>query len=290
MTTSFVEEYIRSSLQFEGIELDSVEFTVVETGSDPTKTVSYTGTVTVAEGSPVRPTQEQIDTLIQTALMQPSVETLLLMLQSLGPNNPFSSTSSVEYAATGSQPMLKTGDSSSWSPTNSILWAALGASSLGFVAGTFLSLKISQRSYKSRKEWYDEDGKEVPKMPSHSQHTGGRSESEDDLKDDEEDVPDWAKEIERTPPENSTITSITGALMESLPGSNSWTRPMSNRKRSRIRPPLVVRLQKGEGNSGEVEIEFHQIEKSRDPSGGYNCCHDALLFESPFLHTEEDFD
>jgi hypothetical protein len=295
-TASFIEDYIRSSLQFEGIKLESFDFTVVETGSDPTKTISYTGTVTVAPDSPNQPTQEQIDTLIQTAFMQPSVETLLLTLQSLGPNNPFSSTSSVEYAVTGSAPMLETGGSSR-STVNSILWAALGASSLGFAAGAVLSLRISQRRDQSRKGRYDGDGQEVLKMPSHSQLTGGRSDSEEEDGDDdgegensEEDLPDWAREKEPVPlTEKFTMTSVTGALIESLPGSSNWTRPISNQKRSRIRPPSVVRLRQGDGDQGEVEIEFHQIEKSRDPSGGY-CGYDTLLFESPFLHTEDDLD
>jgi hypothetical protein len=296
MTASYLEEYIRSTLQFEGINLDAVPITVTATGSDPV-TISFKGDVVVSANSPVQPTQEQIDTQIQTALMQPSVETLLLMLQSLGPNTPFSSTTSVTYAADSQAQVLQ--DDEETISAHAVFWAAMGASSVGFVVGAVLSLRVRRRNQsldrqnKRHRKNCDLGDCTFLKMPGHSQRTIEQSDSEgEDDDDDEEDYP-----VER--PNTSFVNSGTSnlkafaGLAGSMPASHRWARPATNNNSStkgpRIRPPPVLRMRQEDG-CGEVEIEFHEVEKSRDPSGGYYCGYDALLFDSPFLATDDDDD
>jgi hypothetical protein len=298
MTAAYLEEYIRSTLQFEGINLDAVPITVTATGSDPV-TISFEGDVVVSANSPVQPTQEQIDTQIQTALMQPSVETLLLMLQSLGPNSPFSSTTSVTYAADSQAQVLQEEENIS---SNAVFWAAMGASSIGFMVGAVLSLRVRRRNqslHRQNKRHYNCDFGDCTllKMPGHSQRTIQQSDSEDDDDDDDYSPRNHLNVRPSTSfvhSGNSPLKSFAG-LAGSMPASHRLARPATtdkNNKGPRIRPPQpppVLHMRQVDG-CGEVEIEFHEVEKSRDPSGGYFCGYDALLFDSPFLATDDDDD
>jgi energy-converting hydrogenase Eha subunit A len=59
--------------------------------------IEYNLTAFFLAGEQRIPTEEEVDIVVQTALLQPSVQTLLLELRTLPADNPFSSTSTVFY-------------------------------------------------------------------------------------------------------------------------------------------------------------------------------------------------
>jgi len=99
ITTTFLEDYLRATFQYESTILDSLDLTASGFGNSPAS-IDFSGCASFAEESEFIPTGEQLDILIATALQQPTVETLLLVLQSLDPGNPFAQTNSVEYSTT----------------------------------------------------------------------------------------------------------------------------------------------------------------------------------------------
>lgn len=150
ITTMFVTEYLRQTLSFENSQLEQFPATVVFTGTDPI-TISFEAEATFATDSQYVPTKDQLNLLIESAFVQPNVETLLLLLGTLPPDNPYSMATGATYAKTPPttpEPV---------SPLSAVIvGAVLGAATLGFIIGTIISRR---RGRPNRRELF---GKSLP--------------------------------------------------------------------------------------------------------------------------------
>lgn len=238
--------------------------------------LSFDGEAFVAEGSPNKPTQQQLDTQIQTALMQPSVETFLLILQSLPADDPFSMTSSVIYATESQEAVL-----ASRNTPASLIGALVGASAFGFLVGAFMSFQKFRR-----KTWHHESDVRHKAIDA-PQGTECQSTFDEDENAEEDEV-EGSEEFEEE--ESSRISStfrVPSYIEVSTMPSDSSTKQMSNRRRKRTPKSSISKSTSYRivEDTGEVEIEFHQVDKSQQQNRGYD-----PLFQSPFMRDEDGED
>jgi len=140
VTVTYLEEFLKSSLAFEDSYLESLNLTVSGIGTGPVR-IGYFGDATFSEESTFVPTQEQLDELIDTALQQPISETLLMMLNNLPEDNPFSKTTNVEYS-NSAQPSEPEPLATQLVSSTGIVSAVIGASVVVVaVAAGYVSLK-----------------------------------------------------------------------------------------------------------------------------------------------------
>lgn len=145
----YIDEFLRRSFEF-GFDALFKEFVGagVLTEVDPIR-IGYEGLAVFAEGTEFPPSQEDIDLLILTAFQQPSVATLLGMLQALPAENPFSTTSSAQYIQ-GMQLSLpartNNDDPGSSTTSTAIVVAIVGTFVLAFLlAGLILRRRLWAR-------------------------------------------------------------------------------------------------------------------------------------------------
>jgi hypothetical protein len=101
ITREFLEQFFIDFFEI-SFEFDFVSLSVGNLGNTvgPPPRIDYSVSAFFlpAGGTERIPTVEELDILIQTAFLQPSVQTLLLELRTLPLENPFSSTSTVFYS------------------------------------------------------------------------------------------------------------------------------------------------------------------------------------------------
>jgi hypothetical protein len=101
ITREYLEQFFIDFFEF-SFEGDFVSLSVGNLGNTvgPPPSIDYNLTAFFfpVSGSERIPTIEEVDIIIQTAFSQPSVQTLLLELRTLPPEDPFSSTSTAFYS------------------------------------------------------------------------------------------------------------------------------------------------------------------------------------------------
>jgi len=99
LTIQYLELYLEQTFEFvAGADFESVDASATGIAFNPNR-MGFETVVNFAPSSTSVPSQEDIDRLIAQAFEVPNVNAFLGLLGTLPPDNPFSSTSSVEYSS-----------------------------------------------------------------------------------------------------------------------------------------------------------------------------------------------
>jgi hypothetical protein len=135
-------------------ELDTFKCNDIGSQADPLQ-IDYDVTATFKQASYMTPTQEEVDILVQTALLPPEVDKLRDSLRALPASNPFSTTSEIAYVGEGAivNSMEKPTDAP---PSNQSrkLYAALILTAFVFLLSvkSFLVYWVLSKSRRMKKE------------------------------------------------------------------------------------------------------------------------------------------
>jgi hypothetical protein len=141
VAVKFLAEYLKRTLKYESSTVEAFVSKVVNIDVRSSLNIAYKGSVELSEDSFYFPTRPVLDQLIASAFLQPSVETLLLLLGNLPDENPLSMVSTVTYSAGHAvSSQLKVEDPPS-KDTSATVGTILGALSVVFVVGAFVYQK-----------------------------------------------------------------------------------------------------------------------------------------------------
>jgi hypothetical protein len=101
MTIAFVNDVISANFDFsDGIEIEKLDTVAVKNSADPAQ-ISFETSIKYTSGSLDVPTQADMNALVASVFEQPTVQTLLLLLNNLPADNPFSTTTSTTFINQG---------------------------------------------------------------------------------------------------------------------------------------------------------------------------------------------
>jgi hypothetical protein len=91
---TFLKEQFSSIVDF---QIEDLQGMIIETGFNPV-TIDFSATVIFSENSSIPVTQEELNMLIELAFLAPQVDTLIEVYRTLPPDEPFSTTQSIEFS------------------------------------------------------------------------------------------------------------------------------------------------------------------------------------------------